>query len=59
MVHNQMLYTGNEITQSEHQITMHHSNYVKSIEPLEFKNMTNNRPLTTAKICSLSITMDI
>ena len=47
-----MLYTGIEIIQSKHQITMHQNNYVKTINPLEFENMTKNRPLTTAEIRS-------
>ena len=46
---NQMLYTGIEIIQSEHQITMHQNNYVKRIEPLEFEDMTKNRRLTTVE----------
>ena len=46
---NQMLYTGIEIIQSEHQITMHQNNYVTRIEPLEFEDMTKNRRLTTVE----------
>ena len=49
---NQMLYTGIEIMQSEHQIAMHQNNNVKRIEPLKFENMTKNYPLTTAEIHS-------
>ena len=61
---NQMLYTGIEIIQSEHQITMHQNNYVKRIEPLEFEDMTKNRRLTNVetrsfKNSSWSITVGI
>ena len=49
---NQMLYTGIEIIQSEHQITMHQNNYVKTIKPLEFEDMTKNCPLITVETCS-------